>query len=94
MFEVLEAVLACFLALVTVGSLHREEDHVAGQHHAVTGPVGLAAVLLGLDKVGVGGLGGDEGRGEVPGSLRGGVPDVQLQAVLLLRRAARAVKFQ
>ena len=66
----------------------------------MTGPVGLAtelvedrAVLLGLDKGGVGGLGGDEGRGEVPGLLRGGVPDVQLQAVLLLRRAARAVKF-
>ena len=66
----------------------------------MTGPVGLAtelvedrAVLLGLDEVGVGGLGGDEGRGEVPGSLRGGVPDVQLQTVLLLRRAARAVEF-
>ena len=62
------------------------------------GPSGLATeliedwtVLLRLDHIAV--LAGDQRTGQVARSLRGRVPDVQLEAVLLLGRAARRVKL-
>ena len=84
---------------VVAGRLQEEEDLIAGQHHAVAGPVCLAAelvqhraVLLRLDQVRV--LRGDQGAGgEVTRPLRGRVPDVQLEAVLGLGSAAGGVKL-
>ena len=96
-FESKVGILGLSLHIVA-GSFQGEEYFIAGQNHPIRRPVCLATelgqdqiVLLLLDDVRV--LTRHQRTLDVPRPLVRGVPDVQLEAVLLLAGAAPGVKL-